>query len=139
MEYNLDRFIIAQERDFYKALSEIKQERKCSHWMWYIFPELKGLGYSATSEFYGISGLEEAKEYLSNNYLRDNLLKICNAILHTSTNNIEEILEYPDNLKLKSSMTLFDYISEKDNIYSLVLDKFYNGEKDKLTLGLIEK
>lgn len=139
MEYNLDRFIIAQERDFYKALSEIKQERKCSHWMWYIFPELKGLGYSATSEFYGISGLEEAKEYLSNDYLRGNLLKICNALLYTSTNNIEEILEYPDNLKLKSSMTLFDYISEKDNIYSLVLDKFYNGEKDKLTLGLIEK
>ena len=139
MEYNLDRFIIAQERDFYKALSEIKQERKCSHWMWYIFPELKGLGYSATSEFYGISDLEEAKEYLSNDYLRGNLLKICNALLYTSTNNIEEILEYPDNLKLKSSMTLFDYISEKDNIYSLVLDKFYNGEKDKLTLGLIEK
>ncbi len=139
MEYNLDRFIIAQERDFYKALSEIKQERKCSHWMWYIFPELKGLGYSATSEFYGISGLEEAKEYLSNDYLRGNLLKICNALLYTSTNNIEEILEYPDNLKLKSSMTLFDYISKKDNIYSLVLDKFYNGEKDKLTLGLIEK
>lgn len=139
MEYNLNRFIIAQERDFYKALSEIKQERKCSHWMWYIFPELKGLGYSATSEFYGISGLEEAKEYLSNDYLRGNLLKICNALLYTSTNNIEEILEYPDNLKLKSSMTLFDYISEKDNIYSLVLDKFYNGEKDKLTLGLIEK
>ncbi len=139
MEYNLNRFIIAQERDFYKALSEIKQERKCSHWMWYIFPELKGLGYSATSEFYGISDLEEAKEYLSNDYLRGNLLKICNALLYTSTNNIEEILEYPDNLKLKSSMTLFDYISEKDNIYSLVLDKFYNGEKDKLTLGLIEK
>lgn len=139
MEYNLDRFIIAQKRDFYKALSEIKQERKCSHWMWYIFPQLKGLGYSATSEFYGISGLEEAKEYLSNDYLRGNLLKICNALLYTSTNNIEEILEYPDNLKLKSSMTLFDYISEKDNIYSLVLDKFYNGEKDKLTLGLIEK
>ena len=139
MEYNLNRFIIAQERDFYKALSEIKQERKCSHWMWYIFPELKGLGYSDTSEFYGISDLEEAIEYLSNDYLRGNLLKICNALLYTSTNNIEEILEYPDNLKLKSSMTLFDYISEKDNIYSLVLDKFYNGEKDKLTLGLIEK
>ena len=139
MEYNLNRFIIAQERDFYKALSEIKQERKCSHWMWYIFPELKGLGYSATSEFYGISDLEEAKEYLSNDYLRGNLLKICNALLYTSTNNIEEILEYPDNLKLKSSMTLFDYISEKDNIYSLVLDKFYNGEQDTLPLGLIEK
>lgn len=139
MEYNLNRFIIAQERDFYKALSELKQERKCSHWMWYIFPQLKGLGYSATSEFYGISGLEEAKEYLSNDYLRGNLLKICNALLYTSTNNIEEILEYPDNLKLKSSMTLFDYISEKDNIYSLVLDKYFNGEKDKLTLGLIEK
>lgn len=137
MEYNLDRFVLAQERDFYKALLEIKNGSKCSHWMWYIFPQLKGLGHSAMSEFYGISDIDEAKKYLENDYLRGNLLRICNALLYSDNSDVDKIFEYPDNLKLKSSMTLFDYVSEEGNIYSQILDSFFNGERDVITMDLI--
>ncbi len=138
MENNLKRFITAQERDYELALEEIKRGRKQSHWMWYIFPQLKGLGHSATAEFYGIAGKEEALEYLNNYYLRNNLIRIT-KILYNLDDDITNILGYPDDLKLKSCMTLFNYVDPNIQIFQKVLDKFYDGEKDQITLNLIEK
>ena len=136
-ELSIQRFVNAHRINFETALNELSAGRKISHWMWYIFPQLKGLGHSAMSEFYGISNIDEAKKYLENDYLRGNLLRICNALLYSDNSDVDKIFEYPDNLKLKSSMTLFDYVSEEGNIYSQILDRFFNGERDVITMDLI--
>ncbi len=135
--YNLDRFITAQERDYDLALTEIKNGYKRSHWMWYIFPQLADLGYSATAKFYGIKNKDEAIEYLQNEYLKNNLIEISNA-LYQLNDNISNILGYPDDLKLKSCMTLFNYVDPTIEIFNKIIDKFYNGEKDFNTIKLLE-
>ena len=137
MNYNIDRFIRAHERDYEIALLEIKEGKKRSHWMWYIFPQLKGFGNSATSEFYGIDGLEEAKAYYNNEYLQKHLLDISEALVALDSGDIVSILGYPDNLKLQSSMTLFMQVDPKEDVFSKVLDKYYNGEKDMKTIKII--
>lgn len=134
--YNLDRFIIVQERDYQMALQEIKNGYKRSHWMWYIFPQLADLGYSATAKFYGIKNKDEAIAYLQNEYLKNNLIEISNA-LYQINDNISNILGYPDDLKLKSCMTLFNYVDPTNEIFSKIIDKFYNGEKDSKTLEFL--
>jgi uncharacterized protein (DUF1810 family) len=139
MKYDLNRFIKAQEEDFDNALKEIKNGYKVTHWMWYIFPQLKDLGSSSMAIYYGIDGKEEAIEYLKNDYLRNNLLVICKSLLELESNDIEYILGYPDNLKLQSSMTLFNYVNPKEKTYSEVLKKYYNNELDSKTLHLLEK
>ena len=138
MNYNIDRFIKPHERYYDIALLEIKEGRKRSHWMWYIFPQLKGLGNSNISEFYGIENLDEAKEYYNNKYLRDHLIEISNALLSLDNNDITSIFNYPDNLKLKSSMTLFMLVDPNELVFSKVLDKYYNGEKDINTINIID-
>ena len=135
---NLDRFIIMQEKYFNNALQEIKDGKKKTHWMWYIFPQIEGLGFSKTSKYYAIKNIDEAKAYLKNNFLRSNLIEITHALLELENNNIEDILGYPDNLKLKSSMTLFNFI-EPNTIFKKVLDKYYNGEIDKKTIFILEE
>lgn len=136
-EYNLDRFIIAQERDYQIALMEIKNGHKKSHWMWYIFPQLADLGCSTTAKFYGIKNKDEAIAYLQNKYLKNNLIKISEAI-YEFDDNISNILGYPDNLKLKSCMTLFNYVEPSIDIFKKIIDKFYDGEKDFNTIKLLE-
>lgn len=138
MNYNIDRFIKSHEKYYDRALSEIKEGRKRSHWMWYIFPQIKGLGNSNISEFYGIENLEEAKEYYNNKFLRDHLTEISNTLLSLDNNDITSILNYPDDLKLKSSMTLFMLVDPKEKVFSKVLDKYYNGEKDENTIKIVE-
>lgn len=135
--YNLERFIDVQERDFNVALLEIKNGYKRSHWMWYIFPQLADLGYSATAKFYGIKSKDEAIAYLQNEYLKNNLIEISNA-LYQINDNISNILGYPDDLKLKSCMTLFNYVDPTIEIFSKIIDKFYNGEKDLNTIKILE-
>ena len=135
--YDINRFIEAQERDYELALSEIKSGYKVSHWMWYIFPQLKGLGESYTSEYYGINGIEEAKVYINNDYLRNNLLEISHAVL-VLDDDIANIFGYPDCLKLKSCMTLFNEVLD-DPVFIDILNKFYNGEKDNATLQKIKR
>lgn len=135
--YNLDRFIIAQERDYQIALKEIKNGYKKSHWMWYIFPQLADLGYSTTAKFYGIKNKDEAIAYLQNEYLKNNLIEISNA-LNQINDNISNILGYPDDLKLKSCMTLFNYVDPTIEIFSKIIAKFYNGEKDFNTIKILE-
>ena len=132
----LDRFIKAQEKDYEIALYEIKSGYKKSHWMWYIFPQIIGLGYSVMSEFYGIKDLNEAKEYLKNEILGKRLIEISNELLELDTNNPIQIFGEIDSMKLKSCMTLFDYISEDENVFNKVIKKFYNGGKDIKTIGI---
>ena len=135
--FNLERFIDAQERDFQIALLEIKNGYKRTHWMWYIFPQLADLGYSATAKFYGIKNKDEAIAYLQNEYLKNNLIEISNA-LYELNDNIKNILGYPDDLKLKSCMTLFNYVDPTIDIFNKIIDKFYNGEKDFNTIKILE-
>ena len=134
----LDRFIKAQENTYLVALKEIKNGRKQSHWMWYIFPQIKGLGMSETSRYYGIDGEEEAKAYLDNEILGSRLREITSELLKLNIDNLVDIFGTIDTMKLKSSMTFFDYVSE-DKIFSQVLNKYYNGEIDEKTILLCEK
>lgn len=136
--YNLDRFIEAQKEDYNQALKEIRSGKKLTHWVWYIFPQIKGLGMSDTAIHYSIESLDEAKAYLKNDYLRHNLLEISQALLDLDNNNPTEILGYPDDLKVKSCMTLFYYTDPSINVFKDVIDKFYNGEIDINTINLIE-
>lgn len=137
MSYNLNRFIEAQEMDFATALAEIKAGYKQSHWMWYIFPQIAGLGHSFMAKMYEIKDLQEAKAYMENEYLRSNLIEITRALLACENDDIEEIMGYPDNLKLCSSMTLFEVATPEVEEFGKVLDKYYAGKRDARTLLLL--
>lgn len=104
--------------------------------MWYIFPQIKGLGHSSTAVYYAIDSLDEAKEYLQNPILNKRLFEISNALLELKNNNPVIILGYPDNLKLQSSMTLF-YVASRNKVFKQVIDKFYDRQFDKNTLRII--
>ena len=132
----LTKFITAQKEDFDIALAEIKNGRKESHWIWYIFPQIAGLGRSATSEYYAIQNLSEAKMYLENEYLHNNLLTICQALLDLKTDDAEEVLGWIDAMKLKSSMTLFTLAAPEEPVFKAVLDKFFHGELDEKTVEI---
>ena len=137
MNKSLDRFIHAQERAFATALEEIKNGCKRSHWMWYIFPQISGLGHSLMAKKYEIIDLQEAKAYMENEYLRNNLLEITGALLECGNDNIEDIMGFPDNLKLCSCMTLFEIAAPEIEEFGKVLDKFYDGDRDKRTLEIL--
>lgn len=137
MEYDVTRFLLAQQRDYLQALAEIKNGKKESHWIWYVFPQLKGLGKRAASEYYGIADLEEAKAYLAEPILRAHLLEICNALLALETNDPVAVMGRPDDKKLKSSMTLFDAATEEMDVFQKVLEKYYQGRRDYQTLQML--
>ena len=134
MAFDLNRFKEAQAEDYKTALEEIKHGRKESHWIWYIFPQLKELGFSSTAKYYGIDGLDEAKAYMADAELRRNLLEITNALLCQPDTDIRRVMGYPDDLKLRSSMTLFEAAAPDQSVFGEVLDKFYGGERDDATL-----
>jgi uncharacterized protein (DUF1810 family) len=136
---NLQRFLKAQEKDYSIALSEIKNGKKQSHWMWYIFPQIEGLGFSETSKFYAIKNNHEAEEFLNHPVLGRRLIEICNELLNLETNNAHTIFGSPDDLKLRSSMTLFSSVSNSDAVFQKILDKYFNGKKDALTLKILKK
>lgn len=138
MEYDLNRFIDAQEFSYNIALQEIKSGYKNSHWIWYIFPQIAGLGHSFMAKKYEIKDLEEAKAYMKNDYLKNHLIEITKALLECKNDNIEEIMGFPDNLKVCSCMTLFNYVAPEIEEFKKVLNRFYNGIEDKNTLYLIE-
>jgi uncharacterized protein (DUF1810 family) len=137
-ETNLERFINAQERSHQIALSEIKNGKKQSHWMWYIFPQVQGLGFSDTSKFYAIKNIDEAKEFLLHPVLGTRLVNLCNELLKLESDDANSIFGSPDDLKLKSSMTLFASLNVNP-VFQMVLDKFFNGTGDTKTLELIGK
>ena len=135
----LDRFVKAQENMYRTAYREISNGFKESHWMWYIFPQLKGLGYSKKSDYYGIEDLAEAKAYIDHPILGKRLVEISNVLLSLQESDPEEIMGYPDNLKLLSCMTLFEKATPEINVFGKVIDKFYNGIRDEKTLKRIPK
>ena len=134
---SLDRFLKAQMRDYNVALSEIKSGHKRSHWIWYIFPQVKGLGFSSTSEYYGIDGLDEARKYMQNDTLKNRLIEISEALLGLDSSDASDVMGYPDDLKLRSSMTLFAEAAPEIEVFQKVLDKFFDGKKDEMTLKII--
>jgi uncharacterized protein (DUF1810 family) len=134
---NLYRFVKAQERYYPIALQEIRNGRKESHWMWFIFPQIKGLGYSSKSTFYAIHDLDEARSYLNDKTLGSRLIEISSELLRLPTNNAEAIFGYVDALKLRSCMTLFSLVPNANPVFRAVLDKFFAGKKDDKTLALI--
>jgi uncharacterized protein (DUF1810 family) len=136
-ENSLDRFIKAQQNDYATALSEIKNGKKCSHWMWYIFPQLRGLGMSETARFYGIQDKQEAIAYLNTQVLSKRLVEICEALLALPGNDPHYIFGSPDDMKLKSSMTLFASLPNTNPVFEQVLSKYYDGDRDQKTLQLI--
>lgn len=135
-DYGLERFTKAQEMDYAAALAEIKAGHKRSHWIWYIFPQIQGLGYSETSQFYAIRDKAEAQEYMAHPVLGARLIEISEALLQLQSNDARRVMGDPDDRKLKSSMTLFSLISDHP-VFQQVLDKFFNGEKDGVTVARI--
>lgn len=138
MTGNLDRFIEAQNFSYEAALSELKAGAKRSHWIWYIFPQIKGLGHSWNSNYYGLDGLDEAREYLGHPILGPRLRECCQALLEIPDKDIVSIMSGIDAMKLKSSMTLFDAVSPED-VFSAMLEKYYSGMRDDWTLSLIRQ
>lgn len=135
---SLIRFLDAQSNSYEQALSEIKSGRKRSHWMWFIFPQLQGLGYSETARFYAIKDLPEARLYLQHPVLGPRLIEISKAMLALEGKTANQILGNPDDLKLRSSMTLFASVPGADPVFQAVLDKYYGGEEDEKTLQLLK-
>jgi uncharacterized protein (DUF1810 family) len=135
----LERFITAQDRDYETALAEIKNGSKRSHWMWYIFPQIQGLGSTEISQRYAIRDIQEATAYLMDQTLSVRLTNICKALLELESNDALAIFGSPDNLKLRSSMTLFDAVPATVPVFAQVLDKFYKGERDQRTLAILKQ
>ncbi len=136
MKQELERFLQAQEDSYEKALRELKNGKKTSHWMWYIFPQIRGLGKSRMSFFYGIANLDEARAYLEHPILGQRLIACCDALLTHKDKTAVKILGEIDAMKLRSSLTLFAIVSEENSIIHKVLKQFYDGQCDTLTLEL---
>ena len=135
--HNLSRFIDAQEPNYRPALAEIAAGQKASHWMWYVFPQYAGLGFSPTSRHYAINGLEEARAYLDHPILGPRLLECVDALLAVTGRSAREIFGSPDDLKLKSSMTLFAHVSPEGSAFEKALDMYFEGHRDGKTLELV--
>ena len=136
--FNLVRFVEAQNGVYPIALKELQEGRKRSHWMWYIFPQLKYLGHSYNAKYYGISGIAEATAYLQHPILGQRLREVTSTILNLQENDAEAIFGGIDAIKLRSSMTLFDVVSPQD-VFARVLDKYFGGQRDSKSIKLIEE
>jgi len=135
--YNLQRFLAAQAEDYECALGELQRGRKESHWIWYIFPQVAGLGRSSMAEKYAIQSRDEAVAYLNHPVLGARLRECSETLLKHRSNRIEDIMGYPDDLKLRSSMTLFATISTPGSVFHKVLEAFYSGEMDERTVSFL--
>jgi len=135
---SLSRFIKAQDGSYELALKEIKNGKKTSHWMWYIFPQINGLGHSEMARFYAIKNLNEARTYLHHPVLGERLVEISSELLNLATNDAAAVFGSVDSMKLKSSMTLFSLLEDTDPVFQKVLDKYFDGKKDEKTIELIE-
>jgi len=135
--YQLNRFVSAQENDFARALSEIREGNKRTHWMWYIFPQLDGLGFSSTAKFYAIKSIDEAKAYLNHPILGRRLLQCAEAAVGVEGRSATEIFGSPDDMKLRSCATLFACVAPPGSVFERLLDKYYDGQRDQKTLRLL--
>lgn len=136
-KYKLTRFLDAQNQVYLNALAEIRNGQKRTHWMWFIFPQLKGLGISSTADFYGITGIEEASAYLQHPVLGKHLVQIASALLELEGKTASDIFGSPDDMKLRSSMTLFSQVENANPVFERVLDNYFKGIPDQKTLELL--
>ena len=136
--HDLERFVRAQSRDYAVALAEIRNGRKRSHWMWYIFPQFEGLGSSAMSSQYAIKSVAEAEAYLRHPLLGHRLLECAEAVLSIEGRSASEIFGSPDDVKLKSCATLFALVSPADSVFHRLLDRYFERQQDRRTLQLVE-
>ena len=137
MSYDLSRFVKAQKLDYETALAEIRAGRKRSHWIWFIFPQLKGLGFSGMADYYGIDGIGEAKAYMEDPVLSARLVEISEALLTLQSSNPRAVMGSPDDMKLRSCMTLFHAAAPEVAVFPKVLEKFFGGRGDEITLRML--
>jgi len=135
--YNLQRFVEAQEGVYEGACAELRRGRKTGHWMWFIFPQLRGLGFSSMAEYYGITSLAEAKWYLEHPLLGERLIECSRIVTLIEGRSLREIFGSPDDMKFKSSMTLFAHAATANSIFIEAIDKYCGGKFDSLTLDLL--
>lgn len=135
--YDLNRFIEAQEVNYDNAISELRAGRKRTHWMWYVFPQIAGLGNSAMSYRYGIRSEDEARAYLTHPVLGARLVECAEAVIAIDNRSAHDIFGSPDDLKLKSSATLFAHVSPPGSVFERILDRYYSSERDPRTLALL--
>jgi len=139
--YNLERFVSAQQREYAQVCAELRAGRKRSHWIWYIFPQMRGLGSSDMAKYYGIGSREEAEAYLQHPVLGARLRECTRLVLDVAGRSIDQILGYPDDLKFRSSMTLFAGAVEAQDLdqdlFQEALRKYFDGKPDSLTLGML--
>jgi uncharacterized protein (DUF1810 family) len=135
--FDLARFTSAQEAVYARALAEIRAGDKRSHWMWFIFPQIDGLGFSSTAKHYAIKSVEEARQYLAHPVLGPRLLECAEAVLAAEGRSASQIFGSPDDLKLKSCMTLFESVAGQESVFGQVLDKYYQGERDTRTQEIL--
>jgi uncharacterized protein (DUF1810 family) len=134
----LQRFLTAQAEDYECALDELQRGRKESHWIWYIFPQVAGLGHSSMAQEYAIRSKEEAVAYLEHATLGARLKQCCEALLKHNGKKVQDIMGFPDDLKLRSSMTLFAMVSDRESVFHEVLKKFYAGQMDERTIAFLD-
>ena len=139
MDSDLDKFVKAQEQDYAGALEEMKRGRKQGHWIWYVFPQITGLGMSSTSMHYAIKDLEQANRYFQHPVLGKRLVETANAVLAVEGKTANQIMGTPDDLKLRSSMTLFSLVKNTDPVFQAVLNKYFEARPDQKTLAILHK
>lgn len=135
--FDLERFVEAQNRVYDQVMQELQAGRKRSHWMWYVFPQLDGLGHSAMAERYALAGIDEARAYLAHPLLGPRLEACVTALLQHGDKSAREILGSPDHLKLRSCLTLFARAAPDNPLFQFALVQFYDGEPDALTLAML--
>ena len=136
-QYNLSRFIEAQETTYKGAMLELARGRKDSHWTWYIFPQIDGLGNSETTKIYSIKSLEEGRAYLEHSVLGPRLVESCEILLSLKDASINKVMGSPDDLKLLSSMTLFEFISGENSIFTKIIEVYFENNRDENSLRII--
>jgi uncharacterized protein (DUF1810 family) len=137
--FDLERFLSAQAAIYLGVLAELRSGRKRTHWMWFIFPQIEGLGHSATAMHYAIKSIDEARAYLNHPVLGPRLRECAEAVLAVEGRTASEIFQYPDDLKLRSSMTLFAAVAEPGSVFVRVLEKYFAGKQDERTLQLLKR
>jgi uncharacterized protein (DUF1810 family) len=135
--FGLERFVEAQERDYPRALEEIRNGRKQTHWMWYLFPQFEGLGFSSVSQYYAVKSAAEARAFLAHPILGPRLIECAEAVVGLDGLSAAEIFGFPDNMKLRSSATLFASVSHSGSVFHRILDKYFDGQWDVRTLRLM--
>ena len=135
--HDLERFVRAHDGSYRQALSEIRSGGKRSHWMWYVFPQVAGLGRSLTARRYEVADLDEARAFLAHPVLGAHIREISSALLALETSDASMVFGWPDDMKLRSSMTLFDLAHGRPSVFGAVLDKYFDGTYDDLTLNIL--